>query len=179
MCILIMSVHVHIWVSASCTGLCVCVLFLCAPCVLVWCLMCVFCSCVQYEMYSIERNAERTASAGRLLYDMWVSALHSGCLRCTRRLYDVLHSCFLMHRFVNFPEQPVVWREIAVITAALRNDSQDKHAQFLKGVCVCVSISEYYSFSNILNSFIFIFSLKIVVKFDKHQYELFSYFIML
>lgn len=39
-----------------------------------------------------------------------------------------------MHRFVNFPEQPVVWREIAVITAALRNDSQDKHAQFLKGV---------------------------------------------
>lgn len=46
-------------------------------------------------------------------------------------------------------------------------------------VCVCVSISEYYSFSNILNSFIFIFSLKIVVKFDKHQYELFSYFIML
>uniref|UniRef100_A0A673JPN2 Integrator complex subunit 10 n=1 Tax=Sinocyclocheilus rhinocerous TaxID=307959 RepID=A0A673JPN2_9TELE len=59
-----------------------------------------------YEMYSIERNAERTASAGRLLYDI----------------------------FVNFPEQPVVWREIAVITAALRNDSQDKHAQFLKGV---------------------------------------------
>uniref|UniRef100_A0A671RI38 Integrator complex subunit 10 n=1 Tax=Sinocyclocheilus anshuiensis TaxID=1608454 RepID=A0A671RI38_9TELE len=61
---------------------------------------------IQYEMYSIERNAERTASAGRLLYDI----------------------------FVNFPEQPVVWREIAVITAALRNDSQDKHAQFLKGV---------------------------------------------
>lgn len=26
----------------------------------------------QYEMYIIERNAERTASAGRLLYDMWV-----------------------------------------------------------------------------------------------------------
>uniref|UniRef100_A0A673JGE4 Integrator complex subunit 10 n=1 Tax=Sinocyclocheilus rhinocerous TaxID=307959 RepID=A0A673JGE4_9TELE len=70
------------------------------------CLMRVLCSCVQYEMYSIERNAERTASAGRLLYDI----------------------------FVNFPEQPVVWREIAVITAALRNDSQDKHAQFLKGV---------------------------------------------
>uniref|UniRef100_A0A672PK14 Integrator complex subunit 10 n=1 Tax=Sinocyclocheilus grahami TaxID=75366 RepID=A0A672PK14_SINGR len=67
---------------------------------------------IQYEMYSIERNAERTASAGRLLYDI----------------------------FVNFPEQPVVWREIAVITAALRNDSQDKHAQFLKGVCVCVSV---------------------------------------
>ncbi|XP_067314219.1 integrator complex subunit 10 isoform X2 [Pseudorasbora parva] len=61
---------------------------------------------IQYEMYSIERNAERTSSAGRLLYDI----------------------------FVNFPEQPVVWREIAVITAALRNDSQDKHAQFLKGV---------------------------------------------
>ncbi|XP_077079725.1 integrator complex subunit 10 isoform X3 [Siphateles boraxobius] len=61
---------------------------------------------IQYEMYSIERNAERTASAGRLLYDI----------------------------FVNFPEQPVVWREIALITAALRNDSQDKHAQFLKGV---------------------------------------------
>ncbi|KAG8454406.1 hypothetical protein GDO86_000868 [Hymenochirus boettgeri] len=25
---------------------------------------------IQYEMYSIERNAERSASAGRLLYDM-------------------------------------------------------------------------------------------------------------
>ncbi|KAA0709839.1 Integrator complex subunit 10 [Triplophysa tibetana] len=60
---------------------------------------------IQYEMYSIERNAERTASAGRMLYDI----------------------------FINFPEQPVVWREIAVITAALRNDSLDKHAQFLKG----------------------------------------------
>ncbi|XP_076844514.1 integrator complex subunit 10 isoform X1 [Brachyhypopomus gauderio] len=61
---------------------------------------------IQYEMYIIERNAERTASAGRLLYDI----------------------------FINFPDQPVVWREITVITAALRNDSQDKHALFLKGV---------------------------------------------
>ncbi|XP_066576646.1 integrator complex subunit 10 isoform X2 [Amia ocellicauda] len=61
---------------------------------------------IQYEMYTIERNAERTASAGRLLYDM----------------------------FVNFPDQPVVWREISVITAALRNDVQDKHAQFLRGL---------------------------------------------
>uniref|UniRef100_A0AAR2LC41 Integrator complex subunit 10 n=1 Tax=Pygocentrus nattereri TaxID=42514 RepID=A0AAR2LC41_PYGNA len=61
---------------------------------------------IQYEMYIIERNAERTTSAGRLLYDI----------------------------FINFPDQPVVWREITVITAALRNDNQDKHAQFLKGV---------------------------------------------
>ncbi|XP_062987663.1 integrator complex subunit 10 isoform X1 [Elgaria multicarinata webbii] len=61
---------------------------------------------IQYEMYSIERNAERTASAGRLLYDM----------------------------FVNFPDQPVVWREISVITSALRNDSQDKQTQFLRGL---------------------------------------------
>ncbi|XP_064190530.1 integrator complex subunit 10 isoform X3 [Anguilla rostrata] len=61
---------------------------------------------IQYEMYTIERNAERTASAGRLLYDM----------------------------FVNFPEQPAVWREITVITAALRSDCQDKHAQFLRGL---------------------------------------------
>ncbi|XP_069027268.1 integrator complex subunit 10 isoform X2 [Embiotoca jacksoni] len=61
---------------------------------------------IQYEMYIIERNAERTASAGRLLYDM----------------------------FINFPDQPVVWREISVITAALRSDSQDKHAQFLRGL---------------------------------------------
>ncbi|KAM4808669.1 integrator complex subunit 10 isoform 2-T2 [Rhinophrynus dorsalis] len=61
---------------------------------------------IQYEMYSIERNAERTTSAGRLLYDM----------------------------FVNFPDQPVVWREISVITAALRNDSQDKQTQFLRGL---------------------------------------------
>lgn len=36
-------------------------------------------------------------------------------------------------RFINFPEQPTVWREISVITAALRSDSQDKHAQFLRG----------------------------------------------
>ncbi|KAM4554875.1 integrator complex subunit 10 isoform 1-T1 [Odontesthes bonariensis] len=61
---------------------------------------------IQYEMYIIERNAERTASAGRLLYDM----------------------------FINFPDQPIVWREISVITAALRSDSQDKHAQFLRGL---------------------------------------------
>ncbi|XP_067849764.1 integrator complex subunit 10 isoform X2 [Heptranchias perlo] len=61
---------------------------------------------IQYEMYTVERNAERTASAGRLLYDM----------------------------FVNFPDQPMVWREISVITAALRNDSQDKQTQFLRGL---------------------------------------------
>ncbi|XP_047209787.1 integrator complex subunit 10 isoform X2 [Girardinichthys multiradiatus] len=61
---------------------------------------------IQYEMYIIERNAERTASAGRLLYDM----------------------------FINFPDQPIVWREISVITAALRSDSQDKHAQFLRAL---------------------------------------------
>ncbi|XP_078395582.1 integrator complex subunit 10 isoform X1 [Cetorhinus maximus] len=61
---------------------------------------------IQYEMYMIERNAERTASAGRLLYDM----------------------------FVNFPDQPMVWREISVITAALRNDAQDKQTQFLRGL---------------------------------------------
>uniref|UniRef100_A0A1A7YS59 Integrator complex subunit 10 n=1 Tax=Iconisemion striatum TaxID=60296 RepID=A0A1A7YS59_9TELE len=61
---------------------------------------------IQYEMYIIERNAEKTATAGRLLYDM----------------------------FINFPDQPIVWREISVITAALRSDSQDKHAQFLRGL---------------------------------------------
>ncbi|XP_038648358.1 integrator complex subunit 10 isoform X3 [Scyliorhinus canicula] len=61
---------------------------------------------IQYEMYMIERNAERTASAGRLLYDM----------------------------FANFPDQPMVWREISVITAALRNDVQDKQTQFLRGL---------------------------------------------
>ncbi|XP_072295723.1 integrator complex subunit 10 isoform X1 [Eucyclogobius newberryi] len=61
---------------------------------------------IQYEMYTIERNAEKTASAGRLLYDM----------------------------FINFPEQPIVWREISVITAALRSDSQDKHTLFLRGL---------------------------------------------
>ncbi|MGH0176401.1 UNVERIFIED_CONTAM: hypothetical protein FKN15_072706 [Acipenser sinensis] len=57
-------------------------------------------------MYITERNAERTASAGRLLYDM----------------------------FVHFPEQPVVWQEISIITAALRNDCQDKQTQFLRGL---------------------------------------------
>ncbi|XP_061755889.1 integrator complex subunit 10 isoform X3 [Nerophis ophidion] len=57
-------------------------------------------------MYIIERNAEKTSCAGRLLYDM----------------------------FLNFPDQPIVWREISVITAALRSDSQDKHSQFLRGL---------------------------------------------
>ncbi|XP_029410504.1 integrator complex subunit 10 isoform X5 [Nannospalax galili] len=61
---------------------------------------------IQYEMYTVERNAERTSTAGRLLYDM----------------------------FVNFPDQPVVWREISLITAALRNDSQDKQTQFLRSL---------------------------------------------
>ncbi|XP_077434618.1 integrator complex subunit 10 isoform X2 [Vanacampus margaritifer] len=61
---------------------------------------------IQYEMYIIERNAERTSCAGRLLYDM----------------------------FLNFPDQPIVWREISVITAALRSDAQDKHSQFLRGL---------------------------------------------
>ncbi|XP_043915384.1 integrator complex subunit 10 isoform X2 [Protopterus annectens] len=61
---------------------------------------------IQYEMYTIERNAERTASAGRLLYDM----------------------------FLNFPDQPVVWHEISVITSALRTDCQDKQTQFLRGL---------------------------------------------
>ncbi|KAM6953161.1 integrator complex subunit 10 [Aplochiton taeniatus] len=61
---------------------------------------------IQYEMYTIERNAERTVNAGRLLYDM----------------------------FINFPDQPIVWREISVITAALRSDCQDKQAQFLRGL---------------------------------------------
>ncbi|EOA97337.1 Integrator complex subunit 10, partial [Anas platyrhynchos] len=36
--------------------------------------------------------------------------------------------------FVNFPDQPAVWREISVITSALRNDSQDKQTQFLRGL---------------------------------------------
>ncbi|XP_051783704.1 integrator complex subunit 10 isoform X3 [Erpetoichthys calabaricus] len=35
-------------------------------------------------------------------------------------------------RFVNFPDQPVVWREISVITAALRSDCQDKETDFLR-----------------------------------------------
>lgn len=59
---------------------------------------------IQYEMYIIERNAEKTSSAGGLLYDM----------------------------FINFPEQPTVWREISVITSALRSDVQDKTSLFLR-----------------------------------------------
>nr|XP_020039178.1 integrator complex subunit 10 isoform X7 [Castor canadensis] len=61
---------------------------------------------IQHEMYTIECNAERTATAGRLLYDM----------------------------FVNFPDQPEVWREISIITSALRNDSQDKQTQFFRSL---------------------------------------------
>ncbi|KAH0507244.1 Integrator complex subunit 10 [Microtus ochrogaster] len=71
-----------------------------------WKVVVTLCALFQYEMYTIERNAERTATAGRLLYDM----------------------------FVNFPEQPVVWREISIITSALRNDSQDMQTQFLRSL---------------------------------------------
>lgn len=86
-------------------------------------------------MYIIERNAERTDSAGRLLYDMWVKVCHSAMLGWSF-LYQTcayLQSMFLLFRFLKFPDQPTVWREISVITAALRSDTQDKHAQFLRG----------------------------------------------
>lgn len=46
----------------------------CALCVINLWVHCPVCAAAvfssQYEMYIIERNAERTASAGRLLYDM-------------------------------------------------------------------------------------------------------------
>lgn len=35
-----------------------------------WKVVVTLCALFQYEMYTIERNAERTATAGRLLYDM-------------------------------------------------------------------------------------------------------------
>lgn len=35
-----------------------------------WKVVVTLCALFQYEMYIIERNAERTATAGRLLYDM-------------------------------------------------------------------------------------------------------------
>ncbi|NXJ06122.1 INT10 protein, partial [Odontophorus gujanensis] len=87
---------------------------------------------IQYEMYTIERNAERTASAGRLLYDMYV---RWGALCCLHIPTWLCILCLnLCYRFVNFPDQPAVWREISVITSALRNDSQDKQTQFLRGL---------------------------------------------
>lgn len=88
-------------------------------------------SLLQYEMYTIERNAERTASAGRLLYDMYVTQAGLSCWEILRSLCILCLKFY--YRFVNFPDQPAVWREISVITAALRNDSQDKQTQFLRG----------------------------------------------
>lgn len=52
---------------------------------------------------------------------------------------------FPFFRFMNFPDQPIVWREISVITAALRSDSQDKHAQFLRGESSLTPLLEYTS----------------------------------
>lgn len=51
-------------------------------------------------------------------------------------------------RFINFPDQPIVWREIGVITAALRSDSQDKHAQFLRGYCL---LQRHFLFRWVIN----------------------------
>lgn len=89
----------------------------------------------QYEMYIIERNAERTASAGRLLYDMWVKSEPSLWYLChvIVLLVKSVVIIFPFSRFINFPDQPIVWREISIITGALRSDCQDKHAQFLRG----------------------------------------------
>lgn len=89
----------------------------------------------QYEMYIIERNAERTASAGRLLYDMWVQSELSLWYLChvIVLLVKSVVIIFPFSRFINFPDQPIVWREISIITGALRSDCQDKHAQFLRG----------------------------------------------
>lgn len=46
-------------------------------------------------------------------------------------------------RFINFPDQPIIWREISIITAALRSDCQDKHAQFLRGERTLDALSVY------------------------------------
>ncbi|XP_050566569.1 integrator complex subunit 10 isoform X8 [Cygnus atratus] len=54
-------------------------------------------------------------------------------LRGTLRGRRLQAGCSMTCTFVNFPDQPAVWREISVITSALRNDSQDKQTQFLRG----------------------------------------------
>ncbi|XP_050566570.1 integrator complex subunit 10 isoform X9 [Cygnus atratus] len=55
-------------------------------------------------------------------------------LRGTLRGRRLQAGCSMTCTFVNFPDQPAVWREISVITSALRNDSQDKQTQFLRGL---------------------------------------------
>uniref|UniRef100_UPI00358F809F integrator complex subunit 10 isoform X2 n=1 Tax=Myxine glutinosa TaxID=7769 RepID=UPI00358F809F len=64
------------------------------------------CFAIQYEMYVIEKNSWKTAEAARLLYEM----------------------------FLQFPDKPALWREVATVTAALRSDVQDKQMVFLRAL---------------------------------------------
>lgn len=79
-----MSVHVHIWVSASCTGLCVCVLFLCAPCG-VWCVCSVPVCSMRCTVSSVTLRGRplpadscMTCECQRFTLDVF--AAHDGCM---------------------------------------------------------------------------------------------------
>ncbi|KAJ7326017.1 Integrator complex subunit 10 [Desmophyllum pertusum] len=58
---------------------------------------------VQYEAYSIERNAERVQESAKLFYLM----------------------------FEQFPDSNVLWKEVASFTDALESDVMDQHGNFL------------------------------------------------
>ncbi|CAN0370659.1 unnamed protein product [Lampetra fluviatilis] len=65
---------------------------------------------IQFEMYLLEKNAQRATDAARLLCEM----------------------------FVQFPEKPPLWREINCITSALRAENPDAQTQFLRCVFECL-----------------------------------------
>ncbi|XP_029186140.2 integrator complex subunit 10-like isoform X2 [Acropora millepora] len=65
---------------------------------------------VQYEAYSIERNAERVQEAAKLFYQM----------------------------FEQFPSSDLLWKEVENFTNALESEVVDKHSKFLTDMFGCL-----------------------------------------
>ncbi|XP_078380453.1 integrator complex subunit 10-like isoform X2 [Oculina patagonica] len=65
---------------------------------------------VQYEAYSIERNAERVQESAKLFYIM----------------------------FEQFPDSSVLWKEVASFTDALESEVMDQHGKFLTDMFSCL-----------------------------------------
>ncbi|XP_078380144.1 integrator complex subunit 10-like [Oculina patagonica] len=65
---------------------------------------------VQYEAYSIERNAERVQESAKLFYLM----------------------------FEQFPDSNILWKEVASFTDALESEVMDQHGKFLTDMFSCL-----------------------------------------
>nr|XP_058956330.1 integrator complex subunit 10-like [Pocillopora verrucosa] len=65
---------------------------------------------IQYEAYSIERNAERVQESAKLFYIM----------------------------FEQFPENDILWKEVVSFTDALESDVMDQHGKFLTDMFGCL-----------------------------------------